>query len=149
MTNSPIQNTIFSMSLVRAAVLWLSCALALSAGPRYVSPVNTYFRVYAVVPMTGSGTPADPVRPLYAPTAGEIGRTSGILGFTSELSDDGKYALIEIVAHDRAAVAKMLADSSIQTFIKGAPATPASVQSVFQQHKASFNFATFDELPVR
>jgi hypothetical protein len=44
-------------------------------------------------------------------------------------------------------VAKMLADTSIQTFVKGAAATnPATIQSVFQQHKASFNFANFDEL---
>jgi hypothetical protein len=100
-----------------------------------------------VVPIIGSGTPNDPVRPLYAPTPAEIGRPSGIIGFTSEISDDGKYALIEIVAHDRSVVAKMLADTSIQTFVKGAAATnPATIQSVFQQHKASFNFANFDEL---
>ena len=38
------------------------------AQPR-VDPRQTYHRVVCVVPYTGSGTAADPKRPLYAPTA--------------------------------------------------------------------------------
>jgi hypothetical protein len=136
------------MSLFRVSAILLAAVIGLSAGERYVSPLNTYFRVYAVVPMVGSGTPADPVRPMYTPIPSQIGRASGIIGFNSQLSDDGKTALIEIVARDRSVLAKMLADKSIQTFVKGV-AAPAAVQSAFQPHKASFNFATFDEVPAR
>ena len=136
------------MSLFRDGALLLTVVIGLSAGERYVSPLNTYFRVYAIVPIVGSGTAADPIRPMYAPVSGESGRSNGILGFTSQLSDDGKTALIEIVARDRAALARMLADTSIQTFVKGA-ASSSAIQSAFQQHKASFNFAAFDEVPAR
>ena len=34
---------------------------------RRVDPKNSYNRVIAVVPLTGSGTPVDPKRPKYAP----------------------------------------------------------------------------------
>jgi hypothetical protein len=136
------------MSRFRVSAILLTFVVTLSAGERYVSPLNTYFRVYAIVPMTGSGTAADPVRPMYVPVPSQIGRASGIIGFNSQLSEDGKTALIEIVARDKWVLAKMLADRSIQTFVKRV-ATPAAVQSAFQPHKASFNFATFDEVPAR
>ena len=136
------------MSLFRAGAILLTVVIGLFAGERYVSPLNTYFRVYAIVPVVGSGTAADPVRPMYVPVPSQIGRASGIIGFNSQLSEDGKTALIEIVARNRSVLAKMLADTSIQTFVKGV-ATPAAVQSAFQPHKASFNFATFDEVPAR
>jgi len=136
------------MPFCRLIALLLTFVAGLFAGERYVSPLNTYFRLYAIVPVVGSGTAADPMRPMYAPVPGEIGRASGIIGFNSQLSDDGKTALIEIVARDRSVLAKMLADKSIQTFVKGV-ATPATVQSAFQLHKPSFNFAAFDEVSAR
>jgi len=136
------------MSLFRVSAILLTFVITLAAGERYVSPLNTYFRVYAIVPMVGSGTAADPVRPMYTPVPSQIGRASGIIGFNSQLSEDGKTALIELVARDKSVLAKMLADRSIQTFVKGV-ATPTTVQSAFQPHKARFNFATFDEVPAR
>ena len=59
-----------------------------------------YHRIWAVMPLTGSGTLSDPKRPLLipaAPQARQPGDRSGILGYQMQLSDDGKSALIEMV----------------------------------------------------
>jgi hypothetical protein len=74
-----------------------------SAAQRYVDPTNTYYRVYAVVPVLPPQTVTALAYnlPKYAPTSEEIGKKSGIYGFSSVLGDDGKFALIEIVAHER------------------------------------------------
>jgi hypothetical protein len=69
---------------------------------RSVDPRNTYHRVIAVVPMIGSGTPTDPLRPKYAPAPGSS-TPSGIVGFTQVPTDDGKAAIVEFVARTRAA----------------------------------------------
>ena len=113
-----------------------------------VDPYNSYHRVYAVVPMTGSGSSADPIRPLYAPSVADINPSTGIVGFTSELSDDGKYALIEIVARQRSAFAKLLGDKSIASFEKGT-VPPSAIETAFVRYKPSFRFSQFDEVPAR
>lgn len=113
-----------------------------------VDPFNSYHRVYAIVPVVGSGSSADPVHPLYAPSALEVNPTTGILAFTSELSDDGKFALIELVALHRTAFTKLLADKSIVAFEKGSVA-PAAIEAAFVKYKPSFHFSQFNEVPVR
>src|ERR1700691_4465124 len=84
---------------------------------RSVDPRNTYHRVICVVPMIGSGTAADPKRPLYAPAPG-IALPNGIIGFTQVPSDDGKSAIVEFVARNRSAFHAILADSSITVYEK-------------------------------
>jgi hypothetical protein len=66
-----------------------------------VSPENMYHRVYAVVPMVGSGTSGDPRRPMLVPlpstsSSAASGRP-GLLGFQMQPSDDGRFALVEFV----------------------------------------------------
>ena len=77
-----------------------------------VEPNNTYQRIICVVPMVGTGTPEDPRRPQYAPlltlqsptqARPVVAPRSAILAFSQQVSDDGKYALVEFVAADRAA----------------------------------------------
>lgn len=127
---------------MRSAVLLAAYfSTCLFAGQRYVDPLNTYHRVYAIVPVSGS-------RPLYAPDSDEIGPKTGIVGFSSMLSDDGSYALIEIVARDRSTLLPILNDKSIQAFEKGA-VRPAVVEAAFQKHRPSFRFALFDEVAAR
>ena len=83
----------------------------LVADDHRVDPRNTYQRVLCVVPMVGAGTPADPRRPKYAPwpPAPATSRTA-IIGFSHQVSDDGKLALVEFVAQDRQAFAAIFAD---------------------------------------
>jgi hypothetical protein len=52
-------------------VFLIFCTVALAQ--RRVDPRNIYHRVIGVVPLVGSGTPGDPVRPKYAPTESEAG----------------------------------------------------------------------------
>ncbi len=73
-------------------------------------------RVYALVPMVGTGKPNDPRRPMMVPSAAEQAaagtngpKTTDLLSFQMELSDDGKYALVEFVFVDPAAFSRVLA----------------------------------------
>lgn len=62
---------------------------------RAVDPSNLYERIVAIVPMVGAGTAANPKRPLLVDMP-------GVRSFGSDISADGKWALVEIVARDRA-----------------------------------------------
>ncbi len=123
-----------------------------------VDPQNRYPRVLAIVPMVGSGTPDDPVRPDYAPlpppgtvssatstmTSAVTPAPEGIIAFSYQLSDDGKFALVEFVARSRDVFKTLLADTrpGVKAFIKG-QATRADIQAAFQALKAGF---TLDSL---
>ena len=131
-----------------------------------VDPQNMYERVIAIVPMVGSGTDSDPRRPMYsslpsavsapltasasaitapvasAPPATPLGGSTGILGYAMVESDDGQSAIIELVARDRSIFQNMLADSTIQVFLKGRD-TPQAAAAAFQKVKPSFSLANF------
>jgi len=60
---------------------------------------NLYERVWAVVPMIGTGTADDPFRPAYIPAPPPPGTppsTDGIIGFTMQLTDDGQHAIVSL-----------------------------------------------------
>lgn len=79
---------------------------------RRVPPGMMYHRVWIISPLVGSGKPGDPKRPSLVPAppapdskptpgpaavpAAETAQT-GLLGFQMQVSDDGKYALAELV----------------------------------------------------
>jgi hypothetical protein len=92
--------------------LFLLLLAAPSFAQRRADPFVTHERLLAVVPMVGAGTPADPRRPAFAPLGASIDprNRAAILAFTYQLSDDGKWALAEFVARDRAAFRDILAD---------------------------------------
>jgi hypothetical protein len=119
--------------------------------PRRLSPENAYARVYCIVPMVGSGTLADPIRPMFAPLpptpTAAIDRT-GIIAFQFQLSDDGNFALAEFVAVTRAGLAVVLgsANPNVIAFERGV-VTQAQVEAAFQKYKKSFSFKNF--MPVR
>jgi hypothetical protein len=129
------------------AVVPIVCLLgsisAAIAQPR-VDWRNKYERVIAIVPMVGQGTAADPVRPEYTPvlSAGATPATIPFLGFAVAMSDDGNSALVEFVALNQTAFQVILADATIQTFLKGRD-TRQAAEAAFQQYKASFSIANF------
>ncbi len=118
-----------------------------------VDPQNRYQRVLAIVPMVGSGTPDDPVRPDYAPlpppatvssatsamTSAVTPAPEGIIAFSYQLSDDGKFALVEFVARSRDVFKTLLADTrpGVKAFIKG-QAQRTDIQAAFQTLKKGF-----------
>lgn len=61
--------------------------------------------------MVGKGTPTDPLRPQYAPwPPAPASARNGIISFSHEISDDGRFALVEFVAMDPNAFAPILND---------------------------------------
>jgi hypothetical protein len=91
----------------------LTCAMLL-AGPmpaqERVAPWNMRERLIVVVPVIGAGTTADPKRPLFVPRPGE---KSPFEGFTAQLSDDGKFAIVEFIAAHPSAFKDLLNDARV------------------------------------
>jgi hypothetical protein len=124
---------------------------SISVSQQPVSPANSYHRVLAIVPLTGSGTHDDPVRPMFAPAPSAAApNRSGIIAWQHQISDDGTLAIVEYVAPTRAAFAALFAstDSRVKVFEVGLH-TQAEMQAAFQQVKASFSFTNFRPLPVQ
>src|ERR1041385_5541037 len=101
------------MSKVFSLAVLLASALS-GADVHRVDPRNTYSRVLCVVPMVGKGTTTDPRRPQYAPwpTVPGDSRTA-IIAYSHQVSDDGKFALVEFIARDRKAFNAIFADKTV------------------------------------
>lgn len=108
---------------------------------RRVDPRNTYHRIICVVPLEGSGTAVDPVRPKYAPWPVSQDAT-GIIGFYFEPTDDGKSAVVEFIAQNRAALQTVLDDKTVQAFEKGI-ASQATIDAAIQPLRKDFSLETF------
>ena len=119
-------------------VLMLACCVY---AQRRVDPRNSYSRVIAVVPLTGSGTAADPKRPKYAPWPASQD-PNGIIGFVFETADDGKSAVVEFVAQNQAALQGILADKTIQAFQKGT-VSKSAIETAIRQVRKDFNLDAF------
>jgi hypothetical protein len=123
----------------------ITMLLALSGmllAQRSVDPRNTYHRVICVVPMIGSGAPADPKRPKYAPAPGSA-QPNGIIGFTQVLTDNGQSAIVEFVARQRSALLPILADTAITSYEKGSQSATA-IESALQKLKQGFSLVQFE-----
>jgi hypothetical protein len=160
------------LGVIRAVAI-LVCLFALvgivQAQPP-VSPRNSYERILVILPLIGSGTAADPVRPSLIPApssatpnilnisssapvtgtaatatpvgSGQITPQNLILGYTWTPSDDGKFALTEIVMRDRSAFPAIMALPGVTAFVKGVNKL-ADIQAAFQQYKKDFDPTKF------
>lgn len=84
---------------------------------------------------------------MYAPLPprpGEMPSRAGILAFTFQESDDGRFALVEFVAAGRAAFQQILSEKrpEVKTFLKGV-ARRADIETEFRKHKRDFNLDRF------
>lgn len=137
---------------IRNCVLFvISLALAPPAfSQRRVDATQMYQRVYIVVPMVGSGTWSDPKRPALMPASLTPGNRSGIIAFNQVASDDGQFALVEVVCATNKDLANVLSTvnaqasqiTGFQVFQK-ATSTPAQVQTAFQALKKNFDITKF------
>jgi hypothetical protein len=128
------------------------CLVCNTWGQRSVDPRNLYERLLCIVPITGTGTWADPKRPLYAPSPAQMNPASrtGIIGFTHVLSDNGQFALVEFMARDAKAFDNILADINaninlnvnVKSFRKGKDKRE-DIEAEFRKHKKDFNFDHF------
>ena len=111
-----------------------------------VDPRNTHERLYAIVGMQGAGTLKDPRRPMYAPSPSEMDLMdgTGIIAYSFQVSDDGKFALVEFVARSRSAFQPILAskEPGVQSFLKS-QVSQAAVETQFKLLKKDFDFANF------
>jgi hypothetical protein len=94
-----------------------------------LSPGMTYHRVWMVTPLQGTGKAGDPQRPMFVPASGAAaaatGDRSGVLGFQMQLSDDGRFALVEYVFASPAAFQAVLQSEAAARGISVPTATVA------------------------
>ena len=126
-------------------------------GQHPVDPAHMYHRIWATVPMVGTGKAADPFRPMFlpnpaptlqrpvgaataAPSVAAAARNS-ILSARSWVSDDGKTALVELVAVDRSAFSAILNSRlpGVKVFERGKN-TKDEVELEFKKFKKDFAF---------
>ncbi len=109
-----------------------------------IIPRNLYERILLIVPMVGSGKWDDPKRPLFAPAkmAAPTDRT-GILGYSYQVSDDGKYALAEFVAQDRTVFEAFKSDARTMKFFEKGNVQIADIDTEFKKYKKDFNWQHF------
>jgi hypothetical protein len=125
----------------RSLVIALLALASVVSAQRRVDPRNTYSRVIAVVGFVGTGTSSDPRRPQYAPWPPSQD-PSGIIAFSYIPSDDGKFALVELVARDRAAFQPLFNDKTITVFEKGR-ANKSQIESTLKLYRKDFSLDTF------
>ena len=118
------------------------------SGQPPVTPTNVFERIYVIVPLVGKGTMDDPRRPLFAPSDQDkdLPEEERILSFTAIPSDDGRFALVEFVAKDRAAfrrIAEQGRDLNLKLFVKGRD-SKVSVEQEFRKLKRDFTLDSFN-----
>ena len=96
---------------------------------RRVDPQLTHERVVAIVPVIGAGTAKDPKHPLFSDLP-------GLIGYTAELSDDGRLALVEFVVKDRSRFDAII--NSGQRLARKDSAAKDSIYEEFKQLKRNF-----------
>ena len=104
----------------------------------------------AVVPLIGTGTHEDPIRPAYAPGPRPRGSklskpdSTGILGFNFMMSDDKQHALVEFVARDRSAFKDLLADKrpDVKVYEKG-KTKRSDIEAAFKKFKKDIDLDRF------
>ena len=128
----------------RLSICLLLLFTSLLPAQRRVDPKHTYNRVICVVPIIGAGTETDPKRPQYAPLPRKSPSDPmpGIVAFMQQTSDDGKYALVEYVAKDPAALQPILNDKSIKVFIKGKDKKD-DIEKELKKYKKDFDLNNF------
>jgi hypothetical protein len=132
--------------------LTLLCILAASVfSQQRVDSGNLYHRILAVLPMVGTGTWDDPKRPMFVPPPSQMSTDrSGILAFQFQLSDDGKFALVELVTANKAAFSPILtaAVPNVKVFEVGKDSR-AAIETEFKKYKVNFTFDSFRPIRVQ
>jgi hypothetical protein len=124
-----------------------------------VDPGQMYYRIYARVPIVGTGTKGDPKRPMFAPVTPQTAPSgpaaaaavhTGILGYTMLISDDGNWALCEFVGATPKdlQVITSAAGPNVVVFERGT-STVAQIEADFQQYMKGFTFASFAPFTTR
>jgi hypothetical protein len=152
--------------LHNGVVFWifLSCLVGSLFGQHAVDPGQRYHRLICLVHLVGSGKNGDEIRPEYVPSpsaaasapqahaaagsptaaAYAISSRPGIISWTMTVTDDGKMAIVQMVAVDRNAFTAILADtrSEVKIFEVGVDKRQA-IEAALKKYKKDF---TLDSL---
>jgi len=98
-------------------------------------------------------TPAQGIAPSLpaGPSVAAItAKRTGIIGFHSQITDDGKSAIIELIAPSIADFKDILStvDSRVQVYVKGVH-TKEVIEAAFKAQKKDFSFEKFIMLGAR
>jgi hypothetical protein len=132
------------LSKIRWIPVLCAILLAISSGTVFgqhaVDPSQRYHRLICLVHLAGSGQNGDPIRPEYVPGPSDAPSRAGIIAWSMLPTDDGKMAIIHVVAVDRRAFAAIFADTrpEIKVFEIGVDSRRA-IEAFMQAHKANFN----------
>ena len=96
--------------------------------------------------MIGTGKKGDPFRPMFVPaTPAAAGSHSGILAYQMHVSDDGKFALVELVAATRLDLLPVInANAPGVTVFERGNASQAQIETEFQKYKKDFKMSLFN-----
>ena len=108
------------------AIIAIPSLLMAQAQFRKVDPQLTHERIIAIVPMVGAGTAKNPLK----------SDLEGLTGFTAEISDDGRFALVEFVAKESKSFIP-LANSGHRQERKDSPNKDAVLEE-FKRYKRNF-----------
>ena len=93
--------------------------------------------MFAVVPLAGAGTSADPKRPAIAPAVGN--RMDQMLSWSWLPSDDGQFAIVEFVARSRSVLTPVLADSRVVKAFEKGRHKPEDIEKELQKYAKKFS----------
>ena len=105
-------------------------------------------RLYATVPLIGSGKWNDPIRPMFAPPPSNsrtAPRTAPKLSYSYHLSDDKKTALVEFISRDKATLNAIRASSSAPgvKVLDPKKNSKAEIEAEFKRLKKDFDPSRF------
>lgn len=133
-----------SLRTIASCLLLLGFA-QIATAQHAVDPAHRYHRLICLVHLTGSGTKEDPKKPEYVPAAID-GSREGIIAWSQQISDDGRMAIVHLVAVDRKAFAPIFADTrpEIRVFEIGKD-SPEAIEKELKKFKKDF---TLDSIRV-
>ena len=137
---------VYRLSVLCAILLVVSSQYAVGQmGQHAVDPSQRYHRLICLVHLSGSGKhDDDPILPEYVPGISDKAARTGIIAWSSQIADDGKMAIIQMVAVDRKAFDAILADkrAEIRVFEIGKDKKEA-IESEMRKYKKDFSLDAF------
>jgi hypothetical protein len=105
-----------------------------------VDPAQRYYRLICLVHLTGSGKGDDPIRPEYVPGPSDARSRAGIIAWSVLPSDDGKMAIVQLVAVSPRVFDTILADKrpEIRVFEIGKH-TQQEIEAEMQKFRKNFS----------
>ena len=109
-----------------------------------VDPAQRYHRLICLVHLTGSGKRGDEIRPEFVPKAADALARDGIVAWSMQPTDDGRMAIIHVVAVNPHAFDAVLTDKrpEMRVFEIGKD-KPEAIEAEMRKYKKDFSLSAF------